>query len=99
MKNFRFFLTFFLSKYFPISVILQIPIIASEKLHENLSNYNQFLLKKKKFEVKKRYFLVKKLEIKVIVFMIMLTHSSERIFNTMRYTGCIYLKLIHDRYA
>ena len=39
--------------------------------------------------IKNRFFLVKKLEIQVIVFMTMLTRSSERIFNPMRYTGII----------
>ena len=38
--------------------------------------------------LKNRFFLVKKLEIQVIVFMIMHTRSSERIFNPMHYTGC-----------
>ena len=42
----------------------------------------------KRFEVnKKRFFLVKKWNILVIVFMIMLTCSSKRNFNQMRYTG------------
>ena len=48
---------------------------------------SEFLLKKR-FEVtKKQIFLVKKLEIQVIVSMIMLTRSSERIFNPKRYSS------------
>ena len=55
---------------------------------QNLSVYIQFLLKKK-FEVdKKGFFQVKKYEMQVIVSM--LTRSSERIFNLLRYIGCYY---------
>ena len=39
--------------------------------------------------IKNRFYLVEKLEIQVIEFMIMLTRSSERIVNPMRYTGVI----------
>ena len=49
VKNQFFFCSFF-SKYFQSSVILYIPMITSEKSHQNLSDYNQFLLKKR-FEV------------------------------------------------
>jgi len=60
MKDFRVFLHFFFSKYFQSLVILQISMIVSEKLRQNLSDYNQFLLKER-FEVsEKRLFLVKK---------------------------------------
>ena len=34
---------------------------------------------------------MKKLEIQVIAFMIMLTRSSERIFNQMHYTGVEFI--------
>jgi len=62
-------------------------MIASEKSHQNLSDYNQFLFEKS-FEIdKNQIFLSKKLEIQVIAFIIMLTRSSQRIFNPMRYTG------------
>ena len=55
-----------------------------KKTHKNLSDYNQFLLKKR-FEFKKKNYLVKKREIQVIVFMINITRSSERIsFNLIR---------------
>ena len=59
-----------------------------EKILLNLSDYNQFLFLQK-FEVdKNRYFPVKNWEIQVIVSIIMLTLSSERIFlHGMRYTG------------
>ena len=59
-------------------------MIASEKSHRNLSNYNQFLLQK--------LFKVNKKQIYILwEFMIMLACSSERIFNPMRYTGFILL--------
>ena len=46
--------------YFEILVILKIPMIASEKSHENLSDYNQFWMKKT-FDVNiNSFFLVKK---------------------------------------
>ena len=63
------------------------------KIHSNPSDYNQILFKKK-FEVNKnRFLLEKKREIQIIVFMIVLTRFSERIFYPMRYTGiCFYLK-------
>ena len=66
-------------------------MIASKKLHQNLSDYNQFLSQKKIQVNKKQILSVKKLEIQVIVFIIMLTRFSERIFNPMRYTGQIYI--------
>ena len=37
-----------------------IPMIASEKLQQNLSDYNQFLLKKRFEVMKNRFFLVQK---------------------------------------
>ena len=77
-----------LSIYFQSSVILYIPMITSEKSHQNLSDYNQFLLKKR-FEVdtKTNFLYWKNREIQVMIFMIKFTRSSERIFNPMRYTG------------
>ena len=66
-------------------------MIALEKSHQNLSDDTQFLLEKK-FEVKKNgLFLVKKWEIQVIAFMIMLNSSSERIFNSSRYISIVDL--------
>ena len=44
-------------------------------------------LSKKDLKEKKQVFLVKNKEIQVITCMIMLTHSSERIFNPMCFTG------------
>ena len=41
------------SKYFQSSVILYIPMIASEKSHQNLLDRNQFLLQKR-FDVNKK---------------------------------------------
>ena len=66
-------------------------MIASEKSHSNLSDYNELLLKKKDLKlIKNRYSLAKKSETQVIVFMIMLTRSSEKIFDSMRYTGILF---------
>ena len=78
-------------------------MISSEKSHQNLLDYNEFLFKKDLKLMKNEKFrwksgkgstfqvlfqvLVEKWEIQVIVSMIMLTRSSERIFNPMRYTG------------
>ena len=64
---------------------------ASEKSYQNLSYYNQFLFNKR-FEVNKKKLSSEKWEIQVIVFMIMLTGSSERIFNSMRYTVINFFK-------
>ena len=63
-------------------------MIALENSHQNMSDYNQSL-SEIFFEVnKKQIFLgMKKWEIKIILYMVMFTRSSERIFNPMRYTG------------
>ena len=53
--------------------------------------FNQFLFKKDLNLLKHRFILVKKLDIKLIVYMIVLTHFSERILNPMSYTGEKYL--------
>ena len=44
--------------------------------------------------MKKGLCLVKKWEIQVIIFLILLTRSTERIFNPMRYTDIIVI-LMH----
>ena len=41
--------------------------------------------------MKNIFFPFKTWEIQVILFLIMLTRASERIFNPMRYTGCYIL--------
>ena len=51
MKKKNFFLQFF-SKHFLNSLVLKIPMIASEKSNQDLSDYNQILFIKK-FDVKK----------------------------------------------
>ena len=63
-------------------------MIVSKKFHQNLSNYIQFLFKKR-FEFNKTmdYFWRKKLKIQIISSMIMLIRSSEMIFNPSRYSG------------
>ena len=62
-------------------------MIVSEKSHQNLSDYTQFIFKKRfEFNIKKKeLFLVKEWEIQVIITMIMLTRSSERILNPWRW--------------
>ena len=78
---------FFFFNYFQIFTILYIPLIVSEKSNKNLSDYIQFILKKS-FEVnRKGIFSIEKLEIQEIIFKIMLTRSSEKICNQMRYMG------------
>ena len=64
-------------------------MIALEKSHQNLSDHNQILFRNRFKVNKNRFFRVNKLEIQVIVFMIMLTRSSEMIFNPMCYTGVV----------
>ena len=60
--------------------------IVSEKSHENLSDYIQFLLKKiLELNKKRDYFFWKNLDIQVS--MIVLTRSLERIFNPSRFAG------------
>ena len=65
-------------------------MIASEKPHQNLSDFNQFLFKEIFAVNKKQIFQVKNREIQVIVYMIMLICSSEKIFNPMLYTGLLW---------
>ena len=66
-------------------------MIESEKSHQNISDYIQILLKKR-FELnnKKGLIIVKKGEISVIITIIMLTRSSDRIFNPSCYTGMYF---------
>ena len=64
------------------------------KLHQTISTFYS----KKYFNlIKKKLFLVKKLEIPVIIFMIMLIRSSERIFNPSRYTGIFGVNVTLDK--
>ena len=66
-------------------------MIASEKSHQNISDYYQFLLKKNlKLMENFKINSIEKLKIQVIVFMIKLTRSSERFFNLMHYIGYYY---------
>ena len=53
---------------------------------KSIRPYPLFYSKKDLKLVKNRFFLVKKLEIQVIISKIMPTRSSKRIFNPMRYT-------------
>ena len=53
-----------------------------------------FYLKKKLKLIKTIFFPVKKWKIQVILFMNMLTRSSERIFNPMRYSGIVWTAVI-----
>ena len=55
-------------------------MIASEKSHQNISDYIQFSLKKNFNLVKKELFLVKIQEIQLNTTMILLTRSPERFF-------------------
>ena len=63
----------------------------SEKSHQNRSDYTQFLfLKRFKFNKKKDYFYQKmRVDIinQVIINIIMLTRSTEMIFNPSHYTS------------
>ena len=56
-----------------------------KKTHQNLSDYKEFLI------IFFLCFSSEKREIQIIVFIIMLTRSSERIFHPMRCTGIIYI--------
>ena len=60
-------------------------MIALEKTHQNSSDYNQFLLRKR-FEVNKKQIFSTE-TIRMIVYMIMLTRSMERVSYPMHYTG------------
>ena len=53
------------------------------KIYQNRSSF----LKKYLKSLKNRFFLVKKLKIQVIIFIIMLIRFSEKIFNQIRYTA------------
>ena len=73
-------------------------MIVSEKSHQNLSDYNQFLFKIWfTHNIKKWLFLVKKWEIQVIVTIIMLTRSLENIFNPSRYTGISFACVMNNQ--
>ena len=56
IKIVRYLLQFFSSNYHHSSVTLSIPMIASEKLHQSLSNYIQFLFKNR-FQVNIKYII------------------------------------------
>ena len=63
-------------------------MILSEKSNQNISDWIQLSFNKIfEFSNKKGLFLVKNWEIQVILYMIMLTRSSERIPIPSRYTG------------
>ena len=63
-------------------------MIVSEKSHQNLSEYIQFLINKHLYSIKKRTISSEKMRNSGNYnYMIMLTRSSERIFNPSRYTG------------
>ena len=64
-------------------------MIASEKTHQSLSDYKQFLLKKKQI------LSSEKLRNSGNCILIMLTRYSEIIFNPMRYTGLITGNVIY----
>ena len=53
MKNFRLFGQL-VPKYFQKLLILRIPMTASRKTHQNISDYNQFFLKKKDLKLIKK---------------------------------------------
>ena len=61
-------------------------MIVSKKSLEVLSEYVEILFLKVLNFIKNELFLVKKWEIEVIISMILLTRSSERILNSDRYT-------------
>ena len=60
---------------------------SSEKSRQNLSECIQFFFLQYLKSIKNRFFLVKKWEIQVILSIIMLIRSLERVFIPMRYTG------------
>ena len=70
-------------------------MVVSEKWHQNPLDFIQLLLKKR-FELykKKGLFLVKQWEIQVIITIIMLTLSVERIFNPNRYKAFRYVETL-----
>ena len=59
---------------FQSSVFLLISMIASEKSHKNLSDYNQFFSEKDMKLIKIRFFLVKKRVIQAIAYMTNIAH-------------------------
>ena len=71
-------------------------MIVSEKITSKfIKLYSVFIKKKDLKLIRNGFFLVKKWEKQVIIFMIMLTGSSKRIYNPMNYTGIFF---IHYRY-
>ena len=74
-------------------------MIALKNSHQHLSDCNQFLFKKRIEFYKnnnKMKFSSEKIRNSIIVFMIMLTRYSERIFNPIRYTGKIFILSFWD---
>ena len=61
-------------------------MIGLVKSHLNLSDYSQFIFKKGCEVNKKNRFIIARKKMQVIIFMIIVTRSSERIFIPMRYT-------------
>jgi len=67
-------------------------MILSEKSHQKISDYIQFLFKQKVLNlIKKGIISREKSEIQVIISKIMLTRSSEKICNPMRFTGFLFM--------
>ena len=72
-------------------MIFSVPMIASEKSHQNPSDYKQFLFKKRFIKINKKQFFFSGETIINSDNCIydLLTRSSERILNPKRYTDSI----------
>jgi len=94
MKDFRLFLQFFF--FFILLAKFSIFINSNDCIGKVPSNsirlYPVFIKKKINLIKKRDYFLVKKCDIQVIITMIMLTRSSERIFNRSRYGSYLVIQ-------
>ena len=71
----------------PLNTLLHKIRIYDTASNKRFEHRTSFYLKEDSKLIKNRIFLMKKWKIQVIVFMIKLFRSSERIFFPMRYTG------------
>ena len=86
MKNIGFFCSFFFELLLKFSDFVNSDVCIG-KITSKFIEYIQFSLKKYLKFIKIRFILVKKLKIQVIISMIIIIRSSERIFNPINYAG------------
>ena len=88
VKNDNYFFSVFFFKLLPKLIdFINSDDCIGKIISKSIRLYPVFIQKRFGFNKKRDYFWWKKLEIQVILYMVMPTRSSERIFNPSRYTG------------